>query len=485
MTILKSPIWKSVGTVLLLMTLCLWFLPAMALIIGYVSIILILLVEVSTFLLGIHRNTKVSETTIPGNPKISVHLAIYNEPPSMVIATIEAILDQNYPFFELIIIDNNTKAERLWKPVQQFCSKYEKIRFYHLNNWPNYKSGALNFARRITDSESKYIFVVDADYILKRDALLTAISKIGNPDLALIQFPQSYKRTSERHIPLLEEFNYFFKYYCLSANNCLGVLATGTLSLIRIESLDSVGGWPTNSITEDAELGIRFQTSGYDIKYVDEIIGQGIAPIGQNEFVKQRKRWIYGNAQTLSHYLKFMPKNFGKWHSGFSQLTAWINFLGIPFLCIIACLLIFPLVPLAVLEKVVTLSSIAFWIYIISKLIRLILMYPRRPWLAIKILLVQFACLNIGMFHWWPAMMGHEKPFEKTEKFEVTSPYKVQLLYPLIFMLTTLMGLYLSNIFISVSSFLLFILLIGATVFDCYSRQTDLDYTDKQLKFTL
>src|SRR5262249_8324060 len=42
-------------------------------------------------------------------PKVSIHVAICNEPPAMVIQTIESLAALDYPNLEVIIIDNNTK----------------------------------------------------------------------------------------------------------------------------------------------------------------------------------------------------------------------------------------------------------------------------------------------------------------------------------------------------------------------------------------
>ena len=39
---------------------------------------------------------------------MSIHLACYNEPPEMVIATIDSLARLDYPNFEVLVIDNNT-----------------------------------------------------------------------------------------------------------------------------------------------------------------------------------------------------------------------------------------------------------------------------------------------------------------------------------------------------------------------------------------
>jgi cellulose synthase/poly-beta-1,6-N-acetylglucosamine synthase-like glycosyltransferase len=51
-------------------------------------------------------------------PFVSIHLACYNEPPDMVIATLDSLAGLEYANFEVLVIDNNTKDEAVWKPLE-------------------------------------------------------------------------------------------------------------------------------------------------------------------------------------------------------------------------------------------------------------------------------------------------------------------------------------------------------------------------------
>ncbi len=52
-----------------------------------------------------------------------MHLACYNEPPEMVIATIDSLAKMNYQNFEVLVLDNNTRDEALWKPLEKRCAE--------------------------------------------------------------------------------------------------------------------------------------------------------------------------------------------------------------------------------------------------------------------------------------------------------------------------------------------------------------------------
>src|SRR5471032_325226 len=79
-------------------------------------------------------------------PKVSIHVAICNEPPSMVMQTLDSLAALDYPNFEVIMIDNNTKDPAVWRPVQDYCAQLgERFKFFHFDVMKGYKAGALNY----------------------------------------------------------------------------------------------------------------------------------------------------------------------------------------------------------------------------------------------------------------------------------------------------------------------------------------------------
>ena len=79
-------------------------------------------------------------------PKVSLHVAICNEPPAMVIQTLDSLAALDYPNFEVIVIDNNTKDPAVWRPVQDYCVGLgERFKFFHFDVMKGFKAGALNY----------------------------------------------------------------------------------------------------------------------------------------------------------------------------------------------------------------------------------------------------------------------------------------------------------------------------------------------------
>ena len=263
---------------------------------------------------------------------VSVHLACYNEPPAMVIATIESLAKLEYTNFEVIVIDNNTKDEALWKPVEAYMASLpHNFRFYHLPQWPGFKAGALNFALRETDPRAEVIGVVDADYVVTPDWLAVLVPHFAEEQVAVVQAPQAHRDWENNFFRRMcnWEFEGFFRTGMHHRHERNALIQHGTMTLVRRKSLEEVGGWSEWCICEDTELGLRLLEKGMDLRYVDETFGLGLTPANYKALKSQRFRWAFGAMQILKHHLPLLigksPLNFGQ---RYHFLTGWFGWLG-------------------------------------------------------------------------------------------------------------------------------------------------------------
>lgn len=238
-------------------------------------------------------------------PKVSIHVPCYNEPPHMVIETLNALAQMDYPNFEVLVIDNNTKDEAVWKPLEAHCSKLgERFRFFHLPKWPGYKAGALNFGIDQTAPDASIIGVIDSDYIVSPDWLRSTIPYFEKTDVAFVQAPQDYRDGGESLFKRMCYWEYagFFHIGMVQRNERNAIIQHGTMTLIRKEALQGVGRWAEWCICEDAELGLRLFEKGYDSVYLDHSFGHGLIPDNFSAYKTQRFRWAYGAVQILKRH---------------------------------------------------------------------------------------------------------------------------------------------------------------------------------------
>ncbi|ACI97975.1 glycosyltransferase [Rhodospirillum centenum] len=244
-------------------------------------------------------------------PKVSIHVPCYNEPAHMVIETLDALARMTYPNFEVLVIDNNTRDEAVWKPLEEHCRKLgANFRFFHLPKWPGYKAGALNFGIAMTAPDAEVIAVIDSDYQVRPDWLSATVPYFRNPKVAFVQSPQDYREWNDHpfHRMINWEYQGFFKIGMIQRNERNAIIQHGTMTLIRTQVLKDVGWWAEWCICEDAELGLRLFEQGYESVYMPDSFGQGLVPDSFAGYKTQRFRWAYGAVQIIKrHWREFLP----------------------------------------------------------------------------------------------------------------------------------------------------------------------------------
>ena len=252
-------------------------------------------------------------------PKVSLHLAICNEPPAMVIQTIESLAALDYPNLEVIVIDNNTKDPAVWRPVQDFCASMgERFKFFHFDVMKGFKAGALNYVLSQTAPDAKVIGVVDSDYMVRPDWLKAVIPYFDDPKIAYVQGPQDHRDWRDDRFKEMLNWEYagFFDIGMCLRNEYDAIIQHGTMTLVRKDRMEEMDGWATWCITEDTELGLRLMEKGYGAMYTRERFGHGLTPDHFAGYKKQRFRWAYGAMQIMkAHAGKMMGKT--------TQLTFW------------------------------------------------------------------------------------------------------------------------------------------------------------------
>jgi exo-beta-1,3-glucanase (GH17 family)/cellulose synthase/poly-beta-1,6-N-acetylglucosamine synthase-like glycosyltransferase len=240
-------------------------------------------------------------------PKVSIHVPCYNEPPAMVIETLDALAALDYENFEVLVIDNNTKDPAVWQPLEAHCAKLgPRFRFFHLPQWPGYKAGALNFALAQTAKDVDIIGVIDSDYVVTPNWLRATVPYFDKAETGFVQAPQDYRDWPGDRFKTMCQWEYagFFHIGMVQRNERNAIIQHGTMTLIRKTALQQVGGWAEWCICEDAELGLRLFETGYEAVYLNHSMGRGLIPDGFAAYKTQRFRWAYGAVQIIKRHLR-------------------------------------------------------------------------------------------------------------------------------------------------------------------------------------
>jgi exo-beta-1,3-glucanase (GH17 family)/cellulose synthase/poly-beta-1,6-N-acetylglucosamine synthase-like glycosyltransferase len=245
-------------------------------------------------------------------PKVSVHVPAYNEPPDMLIETLDALAQLDYPDYEVIVIDNNTKDETVWRPVEAHCEKLgARFRFFHVAPLAGFKAGALNFALQHTAQDAQVIAVIDSDYRVETTWLKDLVPAFADAQIAIVQAPQDYRDGQVNAFKAMcyAEYRGFFHIGMITRNERNAIIQHGTMTIVRRQVLEKLGGWAEWCITEDAELGLRVFEEGYEATYLPTSYGRGLMPDTFIDFKKQRFRWAYGAMQILLRHTRSLLFN--------------------------------------------------------------------------------------------------------------------------------------------------------------------------------
>ncbi|MDP1931043.1 MAG: glycosyltransferase [Gammaproteobacteria bacterium] len=280
------------------------------LVIGMLGVVTILLTEAhewaeAHWFTVRRRQIKPTQLDMASVPKVSIHVPAYNEPAEMMIETLNALARLDYPDFEVLVIDNNTRDEAVWRPVEEHCAKLgERFRFFHVAPLSGFKAGALNFALARTHKDAVVIAAIDSDYQVEPNWLRDLVGAFENPKMAIVQSPQDYRDHDDSAFKSMcfAEYRGFFEIGMITRNERNAIIQHGTMTLVRRSVLDDLGGWAEWCITEDAELGLRIFEAGYEAMYLSYSYGRGLMPDTFIDYKKQRFRWAYGAMQILRRH---------------------------------------------------------------------------------------------------------------------------------------------------------------------------------------
>ena len=241
-------------------------------------------------------------------PEVDIFIATYNEPEDLLRRTINGCKHMKYPDpgkLHIWICDDNHRPQ-MRAPAEEMGVGY----FDRPNN-QGAKAGNLNNA--LAQTSAPYIVTFDADMIPRSEFLLKTIPYFVDAELreqarpegerlhlGLLQTPQSFYDPdvfqhalySEKRVPNEQDFFYRTIEPAKTATN--SVIYGGSNTVISRKALEDIGGFYTESITEDFATGLLIESAGYVSLAIPEPLASGQTPHTFREHIQQRTRWGRG-----------------------------------------------------------------------------------------------------------------------------------------------------------------------------------------------
>jgi cellulose synthase (UDP-forming) len=233
-------------------------------------------------------------------PLVDVFICTYNEEEAILERTIVGALALDYPRYRVWVLDD---GRRPWLEALS-----ARLGAHYLTRPDNShaKAGNINNGLRhvaTLPEPPDFISILDADFVPAPHFLRRALSLFREDDVGIVQTPQHFINPDPLQSNLSiarvwpDEQRYFFD-VVMAAKDAWGAsFCCGTSSVIRYPILQQIGGFPTESVTEDYLVTLKMKVAGYRTVYLNERLSLGLAPEGLKEYVTQRSRWALGFVQ--------------------------------------------------------------------------------------------------------------------------------------------------------------------------------------------
>lgn len=231
-------------------------------------------------------------------PRVAILIATYNEDQDVLERTIIGSKELRHPNKTIHVLDD---GKRDW--LRDFCAA-QNVDYIRRPDNRDAKAGNINHALEVLAADPPdFVAVLDADFVPHRGFISRSLALFHDPKVGLVQTPQHFFNADpiqhnlnlSRSYP--DEQRFFFDTLQASRDAWGIAFCCGTSSVVRWQALQELGGFPTDSVTEDFMLTLTLQAGGWRTAYLNEPVTEGLAPEGLKEYITQRSRWCLGMMQ--------------------------------------------------------------------------------------------------------------------------------------------------------------------------------------------
>jgi cellulose synthase/poly-beta-1,6-N-acetylglucosamine synthase-like glycosyltransferase len=175
------------------------------------------------------------------------------------------------------------------------------------------KAGNIENARQQVGATGDNLLVVlDADQIAELDFLCRTIEPFSDPEVGWVQTRQFYRNTNFQVARWAEnQATLFYDLVCPGKSAINASYICGTNVTIRASVLDQIGGFPTDSVTEDFAASIRTHQNWRSV-YLKDVLAKGLGPLDVTGYMVQQSRWARGTLGVVrSDWRRLLPSKGG------------------------------------------------------------------------------------------------------------------------------------------------------------------------------
>ena len=245
----------------------------------------------------------------PGyNPRVAVLIPAFNEE-KVIVRTIRSVLNSDYSNLRVIVVDDGSTDRTAEVALHAYPKEIAAGRVLILKKQNEGKAAALNFALQNVKEE---IYVgIDADTVIASDAISKLVphfedaaigamagnAKVGNRVNLWTRWQALEYITSQN-----------FERRAMNLFNVVTVVP-GAIGAWRTAAVKAAGGYPLDTVAEDADLTMNLLEQGLKVNYEDRALAFTEAPIDANGLMRQRFRWSFGILQSVFKHRAAFTRN--------------------------------------------------------------------------------------------------------------------------------------------------------------------------------
>jgi cellulose synthase/poly-beta-1,6-N-acetylglucosamine synthase-like glycosyltransferase/peptidoglycan/xylan/chitin deacetylase (PgdA/CDA1 family)/spore germination protein YaaH len=232
------------------------------------------------------------------NPQVTVIVPAYNEE-KVIEHTVRSVLASDYPHLRAIVVDDGSPDGTVEVVRTKFQSEIAEGRVLLLTKANGGKASALNYALQHTDDE---IYVgIDADTVIDPRAVSLLVAHFADASVGAVSGNAKVGNrvnlwTRWQALEYITSQN--FERRALNVFGAVSVVP-GAIGAWRMAAVRQAGGYPTDTVAEDADLTMSLLEKGWRVVNEDRALAYTEAPTTANGLMRQRFRWSFGILQAV------------------------------------------------------------------------------------------------------------------------------------------------------------------------------------------